>query len=97
MTLMKRFTSNLLYDFINKQIIKDGEIISLTKKEIKFLELIIKNKSKLVPTGMIIDEVFENELIEANTLRNLVYKVRKLLGNDKIIASVKDYGYMLVI
>jgi len=92
-----QITENIMYDFINKQIINDGEIISLTKKEIKFLELLIKNKSKLVTTDMIIDEVFENESIEPNTPRNLVYKTRKILGNDKIIASVKDYGYMLVI
>lgn len=54
----------------------------------------MKHKSKLVTLEMIIDEVFENESIETNTPRNLVYKTRKLLGNDKVIVSVKDYGYI---
>lgn len=91
-----QITENLIYDFINKQIINNRKVLSLTKKEIKLFELFIKNRSKLITTEMIIDEVFENEPIEPNTPRNLVYKVRKVLGNEKIIVSVKDYGYMLV-
>jgi DNA-binding response OmpR family regulator len=92
-----KITSTLVYDYINKVIEKNDETITLSKKEIKLLELFIKEKSKLVSKEMIIDEVFENEDVEPNTVRNLVYRLRKIIDNDKVIASVKDFGYMLAV
>lgn len=95
--LKMKITPKLSYDYINKVIEKENQNISLTLKQIKLLELLIKQKSQLVSFEMIKDEVFNNEDIELNTLRNLVYKLRKILEDDKIIITVKDFGYILVL
>ena len=89
-----KLDENIYYDLTNKTISKDGDIIRLTKQESDFLELLINNKSKLVSKELINDYVFSSEYVEPNTMRNVLYRLRKKLDAD-IVITIKDLGYMI--
>ncbi|XPV68644.1 MAG: response regulator transcription factor [Halarcobacter sp.] len=82
------------YDYIRKVIINPNNLeIKLTKQEISLLELFIKNKTNIVYKHMIIEDIF-NSHVEENTIRNLIYRIRKKLS-PKTIETVKDLGYKM--
>lgn len=85
---------NVRYDYIRKLIINPDEIeIKLTKQEIQLVELFIKNRTYLVSKDIILETLF-NKFVEENTIRNLIYRLRKKLA-PKLIETVKDLGYIL--
>jgi len=81
------------YDYINKSLIIADMILELTKNEYQFIEILLKHKPSVALKENIEDEIFDGS-VELNTLRNLVYRLRKKIGKD-IIITVKDIGYML--
>jgi len=91
-----KLDQSTFYSFAQKSIIKNGEHVSLTPNEIKFLELLIKNKNSLVFIDMIETEVYNNEVITDAALNNLVSKLRKKIGANAI-KNIPKTGYMLVL
>lgn len=81
------------YDYINKQVIIDGKVKELTKHEYKFLELLLRHKLSVVYTQNIVDTLYFGD-VESNTLRNMVYRLRKKINKD-IIVTIKEIGYMI--
>lgn len=85
---------NIKYDYINKEILDtNGRIFQLTKHEVDFLELLLKKRSSLF-TKDVVQEVVFGKNVESNTIRNMVYRLRKKIGED-IIITVKDLGYLI--
>ena len=68
------------YDYISKIIIQGENKINLTRQDIDLLELLLKNKSKLVTKNQIIEFVFKNQTIVDNTLLNVIYRLRKKIN-----------------
>jgi DNA-binding response OmpR family regulator len=65
---------------------------NLSKKERRFLELLLKNKD-LVTTYQMIDEfVYEDKTMSMDALRALVRRLRTKLEED-IIKNISDVGY----
>ena len=63
-----------------------------SKKERRFLELLLKNKD-LVTTYQMIDEfVYEDKTMSMDALRALVRRLRTKLEED-IIKNISDVGY----
>lgn len=85
---------NIYYDYLTKSIITNEKETKLTKQEIEFLEILLKNRSKLISKQDLLDRIFGNIDIELNTLRNILYRLRKKLRTD-LIVTVKDLGYMI--
>lgn len=88
-----QIAEDVWYDFTSKTIHQKNDVLILTKSEVDLVELLIQNKSRLVPTELI-EEVIFNGHVEANTLRNLIYRLRKKIGVP-LISNVKDLGYIL--
>ena len=85
---------HLSYSYITKVVAtSDGREIQLTKNEMFFLELLLTKRSQLFSKKMIEDEIF-GKTIDENTMRNLVYRLRKKLNTDAIV-TIKDLGYIL--
>ncbi|PUE65216.1 hypothetical protein B0174_04580 [Arcobacter caeni] len=91
--LQIKLDEDVFYSFITKKIIKMNEEIFLTKNEILFLELLLSKANLLVSKELIETNVFE-EPVDENTIRNMVYRLRKKL-DSKIIVTVKDLGYLI--
>lgn len=84
---------DMSYDYLNKKVIIGQKAIMLTKQEIRFIEMLLQNMGNIVYKEEVIKAVFDNE-VQTNTLRNMVYRLRKKLERD-LVYTVKDVGYML--
>ncbi len=79
---------------VSKKIIqKDNPELQLTKNEASFIELLLTKPNQLFTKEAIESFVF-HETVDENTLRNMVYRLRKKL-DSKIVATIKDFGYLL--
>lgn len=83
------------YDYINKNMIIENKIVELTKHEYQFIEMLLKYEPSVALTQDIEDTIFSGG-VELNTLRNMVYRLRKKINKD-IIVTIKEIGYMLSI
>ena len=60
-----------------------------------FIELLLDKPNQLISKELIENEVFK-ESVDENTLRNMVYRLRKKLDSDSIV-TIKDLGYLIKI
>jgi len=90
-----RLNDGTFYSFSQKCVIKNGENISLSPSEIKFLELLLENKKSLVTIDMIEQEVYDYQTCSNSALNNLVSKLRKKTGITTI-NNIPKIGYILV-
>ena len=67
---------------------------SLSKKEKRFLQLLVENKNSTITYQMIDEFVYENKTMTIDGLRALVKRLRIKLEDDKI-KNVLDEGYTL--
>jgi DNA-binding response OmpR family regulator len=86
---------DLVFDPLRCEVIKDNEIIQLTFKESRLLELLLRNRGRVVTKERILEKVwgFNAETGLANV--NLyIYYLRKKL-NIPYIKTVRGVGYYL--
>jgi DNA-binding response OmpR family regulator len=90
----KKEFSNFSYDFTTRQLIdlKYKKEIIITKSEIAFMELLIKNENKIVSYNMINDSF--KEIKSEQAIKNLIYRLRLKLGED-LIENSHGMGYIL--
>ena len=86
-------SNDVIYDSIRKQLICNGEEEVLTKNEYLFLEILLSRRSMLVTTREIEEHIYDGS-VAPNTLRNMVYRLRKKIPED-LIVTVKEIGYIL--
>jgi len=91
-----RFSDTFVYQKDKNVFLFNDEIIQLRKKEKRFLEILMKNINKTVNKDVITDYVWEYEIKESYTLRQLVNGIRKKLPID-IIKTDIGVGYSLIL
>lgn len=67
----------------------------LSKKERKFLLLLLENKGKVVDYETIAERVYQDKVMSMDALRTLAKRLRGKLEED-IIKNIVDEGYMVV-
>ncbi len=83
------------YHIINKTVEENNELIKLTKNELKCFELLLQNKNTYISPEILINHLWNVEAsIKFNSLRELVYRIRKKLPNLYIENSI-NIGYIL--
>lgn len=83
---------NAFYDFLSKQLISNGEYITLTKSEIDVIEIFLQRRNKLISYIEFAHILGEN--ISEVALKNIIYKLRKKIGNNSI-QNLSKIGYIL--
>jgi len=89
-----------LFNVKSQRLLLGSEVISLTDKECKVLELLHKNFGELLPRETLMQEVWINEgVITGRSLDMFVSKLRKKLSRDPElrITNVHGKGYKLEI
>jgi DNA-binding response OmpR family regulator len=89
-----------LFDVKDQRLLMGSEVISLTDKECKILELLNKNFGELIPRETLMQKVWINEgVITSRSLDMFVSKLRKKLSSDPElrITNVHGKGYKLEI
>lgn len=93
--LFSKLDENCYYSFVTKKITKNDEEIILTKNEVLFIELLLDKPNQLISKEVIENRVFK-ETVDENTLRNMVYRLRKKIDSE-IILTIRDLGYLIKI
>jgi hypothetical protein len=87
-----------LFDVKDQRLVLGTEIINLTEKECKILELLNKNFGELIPRETLMEKIWINEgVITGRSLDMFVSKLRKKLSRDSElrITNVHGKGYKL--
>ncbi len=82
------------YDNLNKCLMIDKEIMTLTHKEFKLFDLLAKNHHRIVNYEEIENAVWYDEGMSKDALRALVRTVRKKLKGD-YVENISGFGYRL--
>lgn len=92
-----KLTKNLYYDKRKKEVFdENGNPINLTKKELQFLELLLKNRDRVVTIKEIENNIWQDEAFTEAALRALVKRVRQKTSKD-LIKNYPGIGYKLII
>ncbi len=82
------------FNIIEKCIYSEDEKIKLTKKEILFLELLIKFKNQIVSKDKIEKTIWKDSVMTSAALKNFIFKIRKKIGSDSLSTSSSN-GFTL--
>lgn len=88
------FDDTFLYIKEKNQFLLNGEVLEFRKKEKRFLELLLNNLNKTIGHDTIIDYVWEHEIKESYSLRQLVNGIRKKIPKN-IIKTDVGVGYSI--
>lgn len=91
---------DLILDISKSCIIKDKEIIDLSKNEFKIFYYLLKNKSKIITRDELMDYLWENnEFIDDNTLTVNINRLRvkiQDIGYNDVIITKRGQGYIIL-
>lgn len=82
------------YNSDEKKLMKEGVYYELKKKELLFMELLSKNKNRLITKEMIEACVWESEEMSDAALYNFIMRIRNRFGKD-FIHMISNLGYRL--
>jgi DNA-binding response OmpR family regulator len=80
------------YDTLNRVLFKGDKIISLSASQIRFLELLIKNRDRVVSYEQIAGEMGEDGMVSLDAIRCIVRDIRKATSKD-LIKNISKIGY----
>lgn len=85
-----------MYNLDTKELTLNEEIISLTKKEQRLLELLLKHKNHMVPFSLIEGYVWMDNCATPDAIRMFINKLRKKIYPE-LIENLQGIGYKLSI
>lgn len=90
--------NDILIDFQKHEVIKDNKKVELTLKEFELLEVLIKNKGRVMTRDFLLDKIWGYEYIgETRTvdvhIRHLRQKIETDDKNPKFIETIRGIGY----
>lgn len=90
--------SDILIDFQKHEVIKANKKVELTLKEFELLEVLIKNKGRVMTRDFLLDKIWGYEYIgETRTvdvhIRHLRQKIEEDDKNPKFIETIRGIGY----
>ncbi len=89
-----KISQGITFDIEYEELVIDGKIKRLRKKEKRLLSLLIQNINKTVSNEIIENYVWENEIKESYPIRQLVNDLRKEFDNgEKFIFLDRGVGY----
>lgn len=92
-----KLSDEFYFDFKKREVYtKERVSITLTKKELKFFELLVKNRERVVTFEEIENYVWKDEVFTEAALRALVKRVRQKISKE-LIKNFPGIGYKLSI
>lgn len=91
-----KLDEDLIYDKFNKKLIFVNEEIILTKKEYLLFELLIENKNNYVNFDNIALEVYPDDIMTDQAIKNNLLRLRKKLKKD-LIRTRRNFGLALIV
>jgi DNA-binding response OmpR family regulator len=91
---MAKICDNLAYNFETKELMLEKEAIQLTKKELLFIELLIKSHPKVLSHERVQRDIWESRVMSDAAIKNMIFRLRKKVGVD-FISTMQGVGYKL--
>jgi len=82
------------YDTFNHTLINGNELIKLTTSQAKLLDILIKNRNRVVSYIEIENYIWYDKAMSNDALRCLVRDVRKIIDKD-LIENISKFGYKI--
>ncbi|MCF3943929.1 response regulator transcription factor [Oceanobacillus alkalisoli] len=83
------------------ELVKSGEVITLTKKEAVLLEVLMSRSPRVVSRDLLLEKLWDDQaFVDENTLNVNVTRVRKRLqelGIQGAIETIRGAGYRLIV
>lgn len=86
-------SEDIVINFCKKELYVKDEIYKLSHRESSFLEILVRDKGKIISKEFLLQELWEDQEGTSAALRNLLLRVRKKLGDKEIIKNHQNYGY----
>ncbi|WP_455757592.1 response regulator transcription factor [Sulfurimonas sp.] len=83
-----------LYNYTTKELYENNQAINLTKREVLFIELLIKNSDAIVTNEIIQRDIYEDKIMSESALKNMIFRLRKKVSKE-FITTVTNVGYKL--
>ena len=81
------------FDLRRLELRKGEEVVELTLKELKLLELFVKNRGRNLSKEAIFEHIYKSDEISSEgALRVYVNALKKILGKDAIV-NIRGFGY----
>ena len=91
-----KIDENFSYNIKRKRLLKNNQEIKINLKDSQLLELLLKNRGKVVTKEMIKDELWQNEeLVSSGALRVYINNLKKIFGKESI-ENIRGLGYRFV-
>lgn len=90
----KYISKECYFDIVNENLIDNDEVINITKSELEFLKLLIKNHPRSVSYEELQNNIWYDEYMSENAIRLLVRGFRKKLPT-KAIKNLSRIGYKI--
>lgn len=91
--LFENVNNNIVYDKTAKELIKNNEIISLTKNETLLLEMFLANKNIVLSMENIELTLSPQESKSDQAIKNIIHRLRQKIGKDTIL-NTQGLGYV---
>lgn len=88
---------NISLDSDKMQAYLDNEPVSLTSVEYRLLVVLMENKGRTLPRGLILDKLWDAEgnFVNDNTLTVTVKRLRKKLMDTEHLVTIRGIGYRM--
>jgi len=91
---VKKFSSKISYDMLNKTLLVENKIVKLSHNEIILTDLLIENRERIVTYTEIEGAIWAYEGMSKDALRTLVRTLRHKM-NGNFIENISGYGYKI--
>lgn len=82
------------FNLASKQLIKEGEIVNLTKNQRNILYLLSKYRNNVITYDMFIEYIWEDKFIKFNTIASHIREIRSAV-EGLLIRNIRGEGYIL--
>lgn len=89
-----KLTKNHSYDTFNHILTFDEKIVKLSARESKFLDILIKNRDRVVSYVELENYIWQEKGMSSDALRCLVRDIRKTVNKD-VIKNISKSGYKI--
>lgn len=89
-----RLTPSHTFNLTTRQLICEGEIVTLTKNQRNILYLLTKYRNSVITYEMFIEDIWEDKFIKFNTIASHIREIRSAV-NGLQIRNIRGEGYML--
>jgi len=88
--------SDVRLDPASHSVTRDGVVVSLTPREYRLLELLMRNPGRAISRDTILESVWGFDSgVNENTLEVFMRLLRGKIGEPKLIHTVRGFGYMM--